>query len=192
MRNLEARTEQGTLSENQEYEARVQQIFIRCERLIEQAEFIMPKERHQSDEAILEQYGTLKHPNPTYLFIFPDGRRNHIDGSRTRYIDDFPGIERTEEFWEISYSFNLRLLERFKTGLPKEVVLEMKKREDGLINAELRESSAATMGKLLRGEDILSIKPPFSLIERIAELLSISPNHVTDYMAKDVRSFNQP
>lgn len=190
MNKAESGIEHGYTPEEQEVQDRLHQIFTRCGRLIEQAELIMPEERHQPEEYILKQYGTLKHPNPSYLFIFPDGRRNHIFGRRTKDVDGL--LVRTDDFWSLKIEFDLGLRERLKLRLPKNVALEMKKTDDGSIDAELIDFSASAMGKLIKGEDISSVAPQIAILEKCVKLLSTSPSHVTDYLAKDVRNFNSP
>lgn len=185
--------ENGFISspENQELQDRLHQIFTRCEKLLEQAEFVFPEDRSsgtQTDEQRLEQYGTIKNPSPSFVFIYPSGRNNHIFGERTRGANG--KIVRTDEFWQIRFSFELGLKDRLRLGLPKDVALEMKRLDDGKIDAQIIDFSPQAMGKLLKGKGLSSILPQSKILEKCVGMLSESPSQVTDYLKKDIRTFS--
>lgn len=191
--------ERPILLEEEKVQGQLNQIFTRCGRLIEQAEIVFPKNRLPSDtdEERKRNFSSAKTPMPHYVFIFPNGRENSIEADRTKEVEG--RLQRADEFWQMHYTFNLSLLDRLSLGfnLPKTVVLDMEKLEDGTIKANIKDFLPKAISKTLtnqepRSYDVnrLPAVKALKVLGKCVTMLSESPTKVTDYARQDLKNFS--
>ena len=160
-----------------EVQAKLGQVFNRASRLIEQGEFLFPKEARK--------------PNPSFGFFYKNKRLLLIIGRRYKdgYIDDSTGrfklTETTDEIQRVSFGIHFSATERMQLrfmkapGFPKDCSLVVKKLDDGTFRGIIQEDD---MGKLLKNKKTNDVNladiPPAAanlILEKRISFLAQSP-----------------
>ena len=152
MENVDRRSQvENPTPPEAEVQARLEQVFNRACRLIEQGEFLFP------EEAIIGQYSgkpLRPKPNPSFGFFYENKSYILINGRRYK---DLPGTTELtgDEIRHINFAVHLDALERMRLYLmraprfSKFCRLVVKKMDDGTFEGIIQEDD---MGKILNNE----------------------------------------